>query len=1011
MKIKLNSVYFSLFAVFLITIVVTAGFFFLNSDSSDSLTGYQTVDKEVVVASNKGGFGAQKQVWGEYKSGGSGDFTIDLSKYKNTYELFKITGKSCYNHQTTGDYYTFYITALLDNKLAHMTYYPSSPNTFGGKGSKCEDISLEIPSDKSIPPDYKIRGYPSVDKVTIKTMTQKGYPYSDNTQFFAYLRPITKRTTPTPVPTPSPTPSPTPVPTPTPTPTSTPQPTIKLLSPKAGEQLKAGETYRIKWESSSNVKEVDLNFGFPDGASYSYTKLDWKLPNTGYYDWKVFNVEGNKYKIMVTGKLEGIYAENDYSDYFSIFKSASAPLPVIPPPTTSVVLPPKQTPSPTPVPVVTTPKPATPTPTPAPTSTPKPTPSVRIISPNGGETLKLGENYKITWESQNSDKVWLGYTTGPGSLDWIATDISNQNFYDWKVNTPITALNKFKVSITAYQTGVGSTKDESDNFFSVVQQPIFAVVQPTPIPTPYPSPTPTPTPAPTPTPKPLPKIKDVILKEARQIGNAVTPKYTSIVCPVFDSSTTFMELGQSIEGQKLMMAVKTSFVFTDLNSGTVSKYPLSASVIFDGPYANCFKFEGNVPAATVSGPYGRSQVLPLPESGWKFEIVADPDNLISETDENNNAMQCYGEICPAKPPVKTPTPSPTPKLAPSPAPDLGMTGTVTLKSIILEGNNIIIDYTKDFSTCAHLLTSDMKMVHTKNFFCENKGPISVSLSDFNTDLKPGTQLKLCHGNNYGLCSQATYFGPKPTTISSPTITPTISPTPAPTKTTTPLPTITSTAIPQKSLVECTDSDGGKDYYTQGIVNRTVGGSPSTYKDICNNLFGDKPINGVKERYCSGTDLKTEIFDCPYGCEEGACRKTPVATPTPAPEIKPVRVEFPIFVERLASINSLTGRFVQWLTGWQIAQMPKVKEYKMSVSFDNKELKYVGISQASEVKVSVKPDTTQIEITYSLPDSFSSGEIARLQFDKLSSGEADVTIDSVTSNGIPVKVNKRIGIAK
>lgn len=1000
-----------MFAVFLITVVVTAGFFSLKSDSIDSLTGYQTAQSLVEIKSNTNGFGRLGRDYvksylyavpglpapdrNNFVNFGDGTFLINTKNYFSTIpvEISKITGKTCYYNMGTGDYYRFKITAKNDEKVVYSSEYPVPPNWYGGKGGSCPDISLTLPS-KII-----------ANKVEIQVVRVGGYPAVYNTQFTAHVvRPIV-----------TPTLSPVPtkqiifpiLPAPTATPTIIQKSFIKLISPKAGEQLKAGETYRIKWESSSNVKEVDLNFGFPDGASYSYTKLDWKLPNTGYYDWKVFNVEGNKYKIMVTGKLEGIYAENDYSDYFSIFKSASAPVPVIPPPTTSVVLPPKQTPSPTPTPVfVPTPKPATPTPTP--TSTPKPTPSVRIISPNGGETLKLGETHKITWESQNSDKVNLGYTTGPGSLDWIATDIPNQNFYNWKVNTPVAAVNKFKVSITAYQTGVGSTKDESDNFFSVVQQPIFAVVQPTPTktPTPFPSPKPA-APTPTPTQKPLPKIKDIILKEARQIGSAPTPKYTSIVCPVFDSSTTFMELGQSIEGQKLMMAVKTSFVFTDLNSGTVSKYPLSSSIIFDGPYANCFKFEGNVPAASVSGPYGRSQILPLPESGWKFEIIADPDNLLSETDESNNAMQCYGEICPAKPPVKTP--SPTPKLAPSPAPDLGMTGTVTLKSIILEGNNIIIDYTKDFSTCAHLLTSDMKMVHTKNFFCENKGPISVSLSDFNTDLKPGTQLKLCHGNNYGLCSQATYFGPKPTTISSPTITPTISPTPAPTKTTTPLPTITSTAIPQKSLVECTDSDGGKDYYTQGIVNRTVGGSPSTYKDICNNLFGDKPINGVKERYCSGTDLKTEIFDCPYGCEEGACRKTPVATPTPtsAPEIKPVRVEFPIFVERL-STNSLTGRFVQWLTGWQTVL---VKEYKMTVSFDNKELKYVSISPASGVKASAKLNNNQIEITYSLPDSFSSGEIARLQFDKLSSGEADVTIDSVTANGVPVKVNKRIGIAK
>ena len=67
------------------------------------------------------------------------------------------------------------------------------------------------------------------------------------------------------------------------------------------------------------------------------------------------------------------------------------------------------------------------------------------------------------------DKVYLGYSFGPGSLNWIATNIANTGYYDWNVNIGNTTNTKAKISIIGYQTGVGSWSDESDNFFNVVK--------------------------------------------------------------------------------------------------------------------------------------------------------------------------------------------------------------------------------------------------------------------------------------------------------------------------------------------------------------------------------------------------------------------------------------------------------------------------------------------------------------------------------------------------------------
>jgi len=81
---------------------------------------------------------------------------------------------------------------------------------------------------------------------------------------------------------------------------------------------------------------------------------------------------------------------------------------------------------------------------------------------------------------------------------------------------------------------------------------------------------------------------------------------------------------------------------------------------------------------------------------------------------------------------------------------------------------------------------------------------------------------------------------------------------------------------------CTDSDEGKDYYTEGRVNivtkigETV--DSGVYFDVCSN-------NILKEMYCaSATDsrVSSENYTCPNGCKDGACVEAPAEEP-PAEE--------------------------------------------------------------------------------------------------------------------------------
>ncbi|MFH0862488.1 MAG: hypothetical protein V1875_05590 [Candidatus Altiarchaeota archaeon] len=63
---------------------------------------------------------------------------------------------------------------------------------------------------------------------------------------------------------------------------------------------------------------------------------------------------------------------------------------------------------------------------------------------------------------------------------------------------------------------------------------------------------------------------------------------------------------------------------------------------------------------------------------------------------------------------------------------------------------------------------------------------------------------------------------------------------------------------------CTDSDGGKDYYVKGT---TKWGAKSD-DDVCQD-------NTLIEFYCENNQPQHEMYTCPSGCQDGACKKEPV----------------------------------------------------------------------------------------------------------------------------------------
>lgn len=73
---------------------------------------------------------------------------------------------------------------------------------------------------------------------------------------------------------------------------------------------------------------------------------------------------------------------------------------------------------------------------------------IKVISPNGGETIKSGENYLIKWESSLTGNVRIDLYKSNEHVKTIASSVSNNGSYQWKPDEK-TGGRGFKIRITS----------------------------------------------------------------------------------------------------------------------------------------------------------------------------------------------------------------------------------------------------------------------------------------------------------------------------------------------------------------------------------------------------------------------------------------------------------------------------------------------------------------------------------------------------------------------------------
>ncbi|MFA3781564.1 hypothetical protein ABRY23_00700 [Melioribacteraceae bacterium 4301-Me] len=197
---------------------------------------------------------------------------------------------------------------------------------------------------------------------------------------------------------------------------------ITVTAPNGGEIIQEGSSYNITWTAKTSSL-LRIAFSYDNGSTWLL--IADSLTNTGTFSWfPVPNHISNQCLVRVS-TVDG--SASDVSDkVFSIIRNSNE--------------------------------------------------SLRIISPNGGESWEAGTEKEIKWFSSGIDSVKIEYTTNNGNTwNLIAIDKNNTGIYYWKTvpNTPSTLA---KVRISDAKDGEPST--ESSSTFNILPEPIIKVISP-----------------------------------------------------------------------------------------------------------------------------------------------------------------------------------------------------------------------------------------------------------------------------------------------------------------------------------------------------------------------------------------------------------------------------------------------------------------------------------------------------------------------------------------------------
>lgn len=201
-----------------------------------------------------------------------------------------------------------------------------------------------------------------------------------------------------------------------------PKPTITLSTPNGGENLNIGSSLNIIW-TSTNLNNIKIEFSTNNGANWSVL-TPYTSAAPGFFNWTVPNNISTQCKIRISD-AEGTDAADESDRVFSIRQP----------------------------------------------------PSLTLLSPNGGEIWRVGEQRTIRWNSVSVGNISIDYSTN-GGLWWQPI---NSNFsasagsITWTIpNTPSTRCH-VRIYDVANQLTI---YDQSNYVFTISSDPYLAILTP-----------------------------------------------------------------------------------------------------------------------------------------------------------------------------------------------------------------------------------------------------------------------------------------------------------------------------------------------------------------------------------------------------------------------------------------------------------------------------------------------------------------------------------------------------
>ncbi|MBA3550863.1 peptidoglycan-binding protein, partial [Patescibacteria group bacterium] len=210
---------------------------------------------------------------------------------------------------------------------------------------------------------------------------------------------------------------------------TTPTSSITIISPNGGEEYIQGSSMVARW-STQNVPSTAkiITVRLRNMADNEYNLIS-DTPNDGSETVMLpTTLPLGKYKLELKSDIGSGSFSDTSNNFFTIISGA----------TTSPV-------------------------------TPTPLPYIRVVAPNGGESLLTGTSTEIMWQSslKSSDNVRITLYKGSTRVKYLTTSTPNDGSYIWNVPSSETLGTNYSFRIT--KVGNDGLFDTSDASFSIVK--------------------------------------------------------------------------------------------------------------------------------------------------------------------------------------------------------------------------------------------------------------------------------------------------------------------------------------------------------------------------------------------------------------------------------------------------------------------------------------------------------------------------------------------------------------